>query len=215
MSESEDNLTAETQVLKSKPGGYGGFLRRFSKFILKRTGWKYHLQFPETKKFIIIGAPHTSNMDWLVMFLITRAENLPFHWLGKDDIFRPPLGGLMRKLGGISIDRSKHTNFVQQVVNVFNNSKELMIIITPEGTRGKTKFWKSGFYYIALGANVPIVLGGVDYPTKTLLVDKWFYPSGDVKSDMEIVREFYAGKRGKFPNQQGEPRLAAEEDSIL
>jgi 1-acyl-sn-glycerol-3-phosphate acyltransferase len=147
------------------------------------------------------------------MLLLTRAENLPFHWVGKDSIFRPPLGGLMRKVGGIAIDRSQRTNFVQQVIQAFDKADQLILIITPEGTRGKTEYWKSGFYHIALGAKVPIVLAGIDYPTKTVVADTSFYPSGDIREDMDFIRAFYAGKHGKFPNQQGIPRLAAEEDT--
>ena len=207
-------MASEANSLKSAPRGYGGLLRRLCSLILKWTGWTYNLQFPDTKKFIVIGAPHTSNLDWFLMFLLTRSADLYFHWLAKDSLFRPPLGGLMRKLGGISIDRSQRSNFVLQVINAFKAASELIIIIAPEGTRGKTKSWKSGFYYIALGANVPIVLAGIDFPTKTLTVDTWFYPSGDVKGDMDIVRTFYANKRGKYPDKQGEPRLAAEDDSI-
>jgi 1-acyl-sn-glycerol-3-phosphate acyltransferase len=210
----EVNLGSEAHSLKSAPRGYGNLLRWLCSLILKWAGWKYSVQFPDSQKFILIGAPHTTNWDWMLMFLVTRSANIYGHWLAKDSLFRPPLGGLMRRLGGISIDRSQRSNFVLQVINAFKAASELIIIIAPEGTRGKTNFWKSGFYYIALGANVPIALAGIDYPTKTLTVDTWFYPSGDVKGDMDIVRTFYANKRGKYPAKQGEPRLAAEEDSI-
>lgn len=207
-------MPTETHTLKSTPRGFGGFLRNLSRLILKWTGWKYIFKFPDTNKFIIVGAPHTSNWDWVFMLLVTRAENLPFHWVGKDTLFHPPLGGLFRKLGGISIDRSQRTNFVQQVIHAFDITDQLILIITPEGTRGKTKIWKSGFYHIALGANVPVLLAGIDYPTKTVIADTSFYLSGDVRKDMDFIRAFYANKRGKFPHQQGEPRLAAEEEQV-
>lgn len=207
-------MPTETHTLKSTPRGFGGFLRIMSRQILKWTGWKYTFKFPDTNKFIIVGAPHTSNWDWVMMLLVTRAENLPFHWVGKDSLFRPPIAGLFRKLGGISIDRSQRTNFVQQVIHAFDITDQLILIITPEGTRGKTKFWKSGFYHIALGAKIPVLLAGIDYPTKTVTADTSFYLSGDIRKDMDFIRAFYGNKRGKFPQEQGEPRLAAEEEPL-
>ena len=203
-------MATDVNVLKSPPTGYGGFVRRLCSFILRRTGWSYELKFPDSPKFIIVGAPHTSNWDWILMFLITRAADLRFHWVAKDSFFRPPLGLLARRLGGIAIDRSKRNNFVQQVTDIFKAASELILIIAPEGTRSKTKYWKSGFYHIAHGAGIPIALGGIDYPSRTVMINSWFLPTGNISADMDIVRAFYAGKSGKFPEQQCEPRLSVE-----
>ena len=109
----------------------------------------------------------------------------------------------MRFLGGVPLDRSKRHNFVDQVVAAFDGAEEMVIALAPEGTRSRTSHWKTGFYYIAVGANVPIILAFIDYPTKRIGLGSILFPTGDLDADMQLIRNFYADKRGKKPENQG------------
>jgi hypothetical protein len=118
------------------------------------------------------------------------------------------MGGLIRGLGGIEVNRRQRSNFVDQMVNVFNQHDRLIIAIAPEGTRSKADHWKTGFYYIALGAGVPIAMGFIDFEKKVVGIGACFYPSGNIQSDFENhVQPFYADKKGKYPGKQGAIRL--------
>jgi 1-acyl-sn-glycerol-3-phosphate acyltransferase len=128
------------------------------------------------------------------------------NWVGKHTLFGPPFGWLMRVLGGVPLDRSKRHNFVDQVVVAFDGADEMVIALAPEGTRSHTSHWKTGFYYIAGGANVPIILAFIDYPTKRIGLGSILYPTGELDADMQLIRDFYADKRGKRPENEGEIR---------
>jgi 1-acyl-sn-glycerol-3-phosphate acyltransferase len=132
--------------------------------------------------------------------------------MGKHTLFRPPLGWLMRGLGGLPIDRSARHNVVEQAVQSFRERERLVLAILPEGTRKRTPYWKSGFYHIAVGAKVPIALGYADYRRKVGGIGRIFVPSGDVDTDMAIIREFYSRMTGKRPEQFGEIRLKAQDE---
>lgn len=201
-----------SEVFNRKPAAFGSILRRICSMILQFTGWKYRIVLPDTKKFVIIGAPHTTGWDFIMMFLVTRAADIRLNWVGKDSLFRGPLNGFMHWLGGIKVNRKSRNNFVQTAINAFEENEQLMLVLAPEGTRSKTKAWKSGFYHIALGAKVPILLASLDYPNKFLQADLTLMPTGNVKADMDIIRKYYAGKRGKYADLQGEPYLAAERE---
>lgn len=203
-------MAVQTKIILRKPVGVNGLTQRIANLIFKLAGWSYRLELPPVPKFIIVGAPHTSNWDWILLLLLTRAANLYFHWAGKDSAFKGPFGPVMRALGGVPVNRRERTSLVDQLVEVFNNSAEFILVIAPEGTRSKVKVWKTGFYHIALGANVPIVLAAVDGPTRTIIADCTLYPSGDIRADMEIIRQYYAGKHGINPHLASEPRLATE-----
>lgn len=169
--------------------------------------WRLEINLPISKKYVLLGAPHTSNWDLLYALLIQHSAGIKMHWIGKDDIFRWPIAGIMRWLGGIPVNRRSRNNFVQQVIDVFNRSKELVVAIAPEGTRSATGYWKSGFYHIAQGAGIPIALGFIDYRSRTLGIGPAIVPSGDIQVDFAAIREFYANKLGKRPEKQGEIRL--------
>ena len=203
-------MPTDKPLIKSAPRGFGGWQQNLSNAILKLIGWRYEVRLPDVKKYIVIAAPHTSNADWFMMLLFTRAVNFRLHWAAKDSLFRWPISGLMKTLGGIPINRRERTNLTQLVIEAINRSDEIALAFAPEGTRKKTPYWKSGFYHIALGSGIPIVMASIDYPSKTICVNEWFYPSGDPKADMDIVRRFYAGKRGRNAHQYAEPRLKAE-----
>lgn len=167
-------------------------LRLLSRFILRVSGWKIEGEIPaELKRCVIIGAPHTTNWDLPISLMIAFSLNSQLNWMGKASIFRFPFGGIMRWLGGIPVDREKTTNLVAATVEQLNTQPELRILIAPEGTRAKTKGWKSGFYYMADGAKVPLVLAFVDYPNKRGGIGKIMPTSGNFEADMQTIMAFY------------------------
>lgn len=182
--------------------------QRAARWILELLGWTVEARLPPVSRYVVIGAPHTTNWDLPVALLAMPAMGFRGRWVAKHTIFRGPLGPLMRALGGIPVDRRKSQNFVEQVVERMLEEEEFVVVIAPEGTRSRTECWKTGFYYIALGAEVPIALGYVNYPRKRVGVGGWFTPSGDLEADMERIREFYADKVGKRPEKKSEIRVS-------
>lgn len=159
---------------------------------------------------MLIGAPHTSNWDFFYFLLMVYAAGLKLHFVGKESLFRWPVGIVMRWLGGIPVDRRSSNNFVKQMVAVYDQHEQLVITIAPEGTRGKTDTWRTGFYYIALGAGVPIALGYIDYRRKVVGIGPTLTPSGDIQADFERIKNFYAQKTGRYPELQGEIVIRAD-----
>jgi 1-acyl-sn-glycerol-3-phosphate acyltransferase len=181
--------------------------QRIALLLIRLTGWKLVVNLPPTNKFVIVGAPHTSNWDLWHALLIMYGAGIRFNWVGKDTIFWWPLGILLRRLRGLPVNRRSRTNFVQQVVNLFAERESLAIAIAPEGTRSRAEGWRTGFYYIALGAEAPIALGYVDYATRTLGVGDSLTPTGDIDADFARIQAFYADKQGRWPALQGKVAL--------
>lgn len=179
------------------------FSQVLAQAILRVIGWQLVGSFPNLPKYVIVGAPHTSNWDFPLAMLLMYASGVRFHWIGKASLFRPPFGGLFRRLRGIPIRRDRKDHVVAQIVDAFERSKNLIITIAPEGTRSLTPYWKTGFYYIALGARVPILPVFVDYPRRQVGVGPLLHPSGDIQADFAYLREFYADKVGLHPEKQG------------
>lgn len=176
--------------------------------LLKLLGWDIAGHYPAAAKYVIVVAPHTSNLDFFIGFIASRSIKLGFpHWLGKNSLFRWPLGSLLRRLGGIAVDRSGPHQFVDQVAAEFASRPNFILGITPEGTRGKTEHWRTGFYYIALSAGVPIMLAYLDYGRKLAGFGPMLMPSGDIDADFVLIRDFYAGIRGRHPVKQGAVRI--------
>ena len=148
---------------------------------LKILGWRIEGEVPDIKKFVIIAAPHTTNWDFPITLAGTFVLKIKIYWMGKAAIFRWPFGAVCRWLGGIPIERSQSKNVVEQTVNAFNEMDNLIMIIPPEGSRKKVSYWKIGFYHIAKGANVPIVLGFLDYRRKVGGIGTSFIPRGVLK----------------------------------
>lgn len=178
--------------------------QKLANVVLRIIGWRTHVLAPRLKSYVLIGAPHTSNWDFGLMLLLMGAEQLPIRFMGKDSVFRWPLGSLMRSLGGIPVNRRERTKLVDQIAAKFEEYDDLIIGLAPEGTRSKTSHWKTGFYYIALKANVPIAMAYLDYGNKIIGVGPSFIPSGDLQADFEIICDFYSGIVGKNPKRQGE-----------
>lgn len=174
-----------------------------SQLILGIQGWKIIGNFPNLPKYLVIGAPHTSNWDFVYTLLLKGAMRINLKWVGKDSIFRWPFGRMMRWMGGIPVNRKFSNRFVDQVVALFNQNDEMIIAISPEGTRSKSNYWRSGFYYMAVGANVPIVMVAIDYSKKILEISSTFFPSGELEADFPFIQSFFDGRVGKYPDEQG------------
>ncbi|MDD9303931.1 MAG: 1-acyl-sn-glycerol-3-phosphate acyltransferase [Desulfobacter sp.] len=150
------------------------------------------------KKFILIAAPHSSNWDFVFFLLIIFKFQIPVHWMGKDTMFPPLFSHLLKRLGGIPIDRSQKGNTVKRMAQEFNRADQLILTIAPSGTRQNVDQWKTGFYRIALEAEVPIVCGFVDYKRKTGGIGPIVHPSGDLETDLNQMRRFYKDKSGRY-----------------
>ena len=178
-----------------------------SRLVLRLLGWKVEINLPSASKYVLIGAPHTSNYDFFLMLMLIGVSGLKLNWLGKDTLFRRPIGGIMRKLGGIPVNRRSSNRFVDQMVAAYKERQELAIVIAPEGTRSKVPTWKTGFYYIAVGAEVPIVFGFVDASRRTTGIGPQFQPTGDIQADFAVIKAFYSGMVGIHPDKQSEITL--------
>ncbi len=179
------------------------FSQTLSKWIMKLVGWQILGEQPAFRRYVLIGAPHTSNWDFMVAMLLKYSLQMRFHFIGKASLFRGPMGSLMRRLGGIPVRRGSRSNFVAQIVAAFEEHEDLIIVIAPEGTRSKSPYWKTGFYYIALGAGVPVAMAYLDYKNKVVGFGPSFVPTGDIQADFAIISKFYADKSGKYPDKQG------------
>lgn len=183
------------------------WVQRLAEFILNLSGWKLVGQRPPYDKYLLVGAHHTSSLDFPLTLLVCAGLGIRFHWIGKDTLFRPPLGWLMRWLGGIPVNRRERTNFTGQVIEKFNQADDLVIAISPEGTRAQTPYWRTGFYYIARGAQIPIALAFLDYPSRTCGVGPTIWPSANIEADLKKIARFYAGVQGRYPERQGQIEL--------
>ncbi len=156
-------------------------------------GWKIGNKLPANiPKYIVLVVPHTSNWDFFMGVLARRFLGLAdCKFLIKSEYLKPPYGNIIKKLGGIPVDRSKNTGVVEQVAEQFDKHDKMGIAITPEGTRSLNPNWKTGFYHIALKAGIPLVLGHIDYYRKEIGLGRMFYPTGDKEKDLEEIKQYY------------------------
>lgn len=180
---------------------------------LKLTGWDVDAGRPDVDKAVVIAYPHTSNWDITFTLAAAYVLDVDIQWLGKKSLFDPPFGFMLRWLGGVPVDRSKRTKMVDAMAETMRDMARGLIIIPPEGTRSAAGRWKSGFYWVAVGAEVPIVLGYVDFGRKRAGLGEMFRPTGDLHADFAQIRAFYEGMQGKFPDKQGPIRLREEEEA--
>ncbi|MCF8339141.1 MAG: lysophospholipid acyltransferase family protein [Bacteroidales bacterium] len=174
--------------------------KTISRFLLRLMGWKIREEsVPGIRKAVILVAPHTSNKDFLIGRLAFNVLDVKAAFLIKKEVFFFPLGMLLRKMGGIPVSRNRKSNLVEQLSRQFKHSKELMLVVTPEGTRSYVKRWKRGFYYIAQKADVPIVLSYIDYARKEGGMGEVLYPSGDIEKDFAKIVGFYQGITPRYP----------------
>lgn len=174
--------------------------------------WRPRLErAPEEDAGILVGAPHTSNWDFVLMLALSWKYGIRVKFLGKHQLFAGPFGPLMRALGGISVDRRDPSRVVAEIVARLAAGDRFFLVITPEGTRSRGEYWRSGFYRIAREADLPVTLGYVDRSTMTTGLGPTFRLTGDVRTDMDRIRAFYRGKPGVRPGLGTTPRLREED----
>jgi 1-acyl-sn-glycerol-3-phosphate acyltransferase len=173
-----------------------------SHIIFKVSGWQVKGRIPgEVKKCIMTAAPHTSNWDFLFARCAFYIMGVDVRYTIKKEAMVGPLGWLLKKMGALPVDRAKNNSLVQTMIDILDNADHMVIMVTPEGTRKYQPRWRKGFYYTAVGANVPIVLGYLDYQKKEAGVGPVFYPTGNVDADMEEIKSFYRTKTAKYPEK--------------
>ena len=191
-------------------------IRRF----LARTFWTFsrwtlRTEPAPTRPTILIGAPHTSNWDFVLMLAIAWQLGIDVRWLGKHTLFRGWRGPIMRGLGGIPVDRTNPAGIVDDVVTRVHAGEVFGLVVTPDGTRGGNSFWKNGFYRISRDTGMPVTLGYVDRTTMTTGLGPTIELTGDVSADMDRIRDFYRDKAGLRPEKRTEPRLRDESGTSL
>jgi len=184
------------------------FSQRLARAALKLMGWELVGRFPDLPKYVLVGAPHTTNWDFPFAMLLMFASGVRFNWIAKDSLFKGPWRRILYRLGGIPVRRDQKSNFVGQMVESFQRSSRMIIAIAPEGTRSMVNRWKTGFYYMARGAQVPIVMGFIDYRRKQVGVGPVLYPSENIEETFAHLQAFYADKTGKYPHKQGAIEVA-------
>ncbi|HHP7242365.1 MAG TPA: 1-acyl-sn-glycerol-3-phosphate acyltransferase [Cyclobacteriaceae bacterium] len=174
--------------------------RTFYLFMFRLFGWKVLGHLPKEKKFVLIVAPHTSYADFFVGVAARSILKLKSYFLAKDDFFKMPfVGWFLKILGGYPVNRSRHTRMVDAIVEIFDSHQEFVMTVTPEGTRKYNPKWKTGFYYIALNAKVPIVMVGFDYKRKIVEMKDPYYPTGAIERDFKVFKDYFKTIAGRFP----------------
>jgi 1-acyl-sn-glycerol-3-phosphate acyltransferase len=179
-----------------------------ARFLFRIAGWRTEGKLPDIPKYVAI-VTHTSNWDFVVgltgwAILSHGFSTIKLSWMGKAELFRGPLGAFLKWIGGVPIERGVRQSAVEQSIQAFRSREKLVMALAPEGTRKKATHWKTGFYYIAQGAQVPIVFGLLDYRRKVVEVGPAMIPSGDIQADVEIIRDFYSRVHARYPDQVGD-----------
>lgn len=180
---------------------------QIAKWLVAMLGWKVVGSLPPEPKVVVIGAPHTSNWDAFYAILAKIVLKAPLKWLVKDSLYNSPLKPILKWGGAVPITRKGNQNVVDQVVAMFAQYDTVLLGLAPEGTRKRTEGWRTGFYYIALEANVPIYFGYFDYKRKEVGLGGKMMPTGDIDADMQIIKAFYENKTAKYPENVGEIKL--------
>lgn len=184
--------------------------QKLSAWILRRFGWQIVGELPQVPQCVFIFAPHTSNWDFVIMYLTKVAMGVQVNFLGKHQLFRFPYGWFFRWLGGIPVVRHEHHNVVQANIQAFRDNPHLKLALAPEGTRRKTDHWRTGFYHIAVGAGVPIQCAFLDARSKRLGLGPLIQPTGDLERDFAALRAFYSQQQGIVPALASDIRPRSE-----
>ena len=175
-------------------------MQYLAKFIYyKILGWKLIGDFPKINKAVFIVVPHTSWIDFFLGLLVRRVWNEEINFIGKKSLFKFPFGWYFRWMGGAPIDRSKNNDTVAAIAAIFSERQKFRLSLSPEGTRKKVGEWKTGFYYIAKAAKVPVVLVAFDYGKKQIVISKPHYPTNEKEADFKLYKSFFKGVKGKIP----------------
>ena len=174
-----------------------------AKFLLGLAGWRVNGTLPNIPKYVLIGAPHTSNWDFLLFLGVIFALRADVRFMGKAELFRPPYGWFFYYCGGVPVDRKKSTGLVEQMVEACSKADKFILTIAPEGTRHHVSDWKKGFYHIAKSAGIPIVMAQVDGKHKAVHIpDQVFYPTEDMEADMKVIKGKFEGMVGIKPRRK-------------
>ena len=192
------------------PQKCNSLVRLIGRVFMLLAGWKVEGRIPSRNKVIIIAAPHTTNWDFVYLLGAAFQLGLSVKWLGKKSLFSFPFSWFMKRLGGVAVDRGKSSGMVDQVSEAILCASKISLVVPPSGTRGRTDYWKSGFYHIAKSANVPLICGYLDYEKKIAGLGPCFLVSNSVKDDMNKLRDFYKNKVGKYPELTSVIRLKEE-----
>jgi len=176
-------------------------------WVLRRIGWRVVLAQPVPWRCVVVFYPHTSNWDFPIGLLADWAVGIHFRWVGKDTLFRGPWRGMFVRWGGIPVNRRASTGFIEQLAELMARERDCRVVIAPEGTRSRTGHWRSGFYYLARAANVPLGLAFIDYPSRRVGVGGFVELTGDPATDLARIAAAYAGATGRRPELQGPIRL--------
>ncbi len=182
-------------------------VQRAARLVLRLLGWTLDVSSPPQPRGVVIVYPHTSNWDFVIGYLAKVAAGLQLQFIGKDSLFRWPLGVLFRRMGGIPVRRGARAGFIEQLAREFAARERIWIAIAPEGTRSFTDHWKSGFYHLALEARVPVGLATIDWGRRRVELRRTIELTGDPELDLERIRDFYRGVRGLRPEHAGEIRF--------
>jgi 1-acyl-sn-glycerol-3-phosphate acyltransferase len=183
---------------------------RWAAALLRLLGWQVLFEPLPGPRGVVIVYPHTSNWDFAVGYLARLAIGLPFRWIGKDTLFRWPVAGLLRRMGGTPVNRREPTGLIGRLAAEVTGQPWMWLVLAPEGTRSHTDHWKSGFYHLALAAHLPVGLAFIDYRGRSVGLTTYLSPSGDEEKDLGALRAFYADKVGRFPGQASDIRFRAE-----
>jgi 1-acyl-sn-glycerol-3-phosphate acyltransferase len=188
-------LPPETPQVKS------WWRRGVGQFVLRLAGWRIEGNLPNLRKFVLIVAPHTSNWDFIIGFMVYLALRLETRWFAKHTALRGPLGPLGRYFGAVAIDRARAGNVVQAYIDEFAKRDRMILTLTPEGTRSRVSDWKRGFHNVAVGAGVPIVPVALDFGRRRVLLGEPITPTGDYASDLARIKPFFRADMAKDPSK--------------
>ena len=178
------------------------FYHYLARSIMRLLGWQIEGKLPDLPKFVLIGAPHTSNWDFILFLGVIFSLRANVRFMGKAELFRFPIGWFFRYCGGVPVDRKKSTGLVEQMVKVCNESEQFILTIAPEGTRHHVTEWKRGFYHIARSAGIPIVMAIVDGRHKAVRIGQVFHPTEDMEADMKAIKAVFDGIKGIKPRRK-------------
>lgn len=201
----KSTIDAPIDQTSARPARASNLLADITRLIcatyLKLGGWKLRGDFPALDKAVLVAAPHTSNWDGINMLATAGYYRVKLKWMGKKSLTTGPFGGIIKWLGCVPIDRSAANDVVRVMAEAFAATPRMILAIPPEGTRSATREWKTGFYHIALAANVPLILSVLDYGAKTISLPAIITPSGDYDADLKVIQSYYASARGKHADQ--------------
>jgi 1-acyl-sn-glycerol-3-phosphate acyltransferase len=192
----------------------GPIRHMIGKLWLKVFGWKAVGEVPNIPHAVFVAHPHTTGWDLPFTLAVAWSLKMNVSWIGKNTLFKGPLKYFFRALGGVPVDRSKRGNQVKAIADALRREEACFLTIAPSGTRSKRDHWKSGFYHISREANAPLLLAFMDYSKKQGGLGPVFMPTGDIRKDMDVIRKFYDGVRGKYPENESEIRLREESEPV-